>query len=212
METSPVSTSLYGVCAVSGTEAWAVGDSGTLLHRTGGVWQEESFPVLPTVDYRSVDIDDSGNIWVSGKFGMVAVYNGSDWSLLTRDPTSLTDFYDIEVVDDTVYIAGEEGSMWTCSQGIMSQDPTGVTVPLFRVHYDEWDTLWATGADGLLMTRSGSGWSPVSLDVTDDIYTIDVLGPNSLWIAGGSSTGTCVSWTAAYFDGSDWTVYSDSGT
>ena len=71
-------TGLFGVSAVSPTEAWAVGDLGVVLHtRDGGQrWEKVSIPAESLPDenlleriFNAVDFTDASSGWIAGEFG-----------------------------------------------------------------------------------------------------------------------------------------------
>ncbi len=78
---TPTHNDLYGVKMVSGKEAWAVGDKGTLLHLVNNYWQLDSAPVA-NATLKSVDFIDPGTGWAVGNDGSSAVvlsYRSGSW-------------------------------------------------------------------------------------------------------------------------------------
>jgi photosystem II stability/assembly factor-like uncharacterized protein len=73
----PLDSPLFGVAAVSATEAWAVGDFGVVLHtRDGRSWMqvvisEETFADenIPDRILNAVHFSDRDNGWIAGEFG-----------------------------------------------------------------------------------------------------------------------------------------------
>lgn len=73
----PLDAHLFGVCAVSPGEAWAVGDLGILLHlREGSGWSALSLPEevfaddeVPDRILNAVDFPDPRHGWIVGEFG-----------------------------------------------------------------------------------------------------------------------------------------------
>ncbi len=75
----PLGTSLFGVQAVGGNEAWAVGDFGVVLHTTNGAtWEQIRFDEATFGDdnltdriLNAVEFSDRQNGWIAGEFGTV---------------------------------------------------------------------------------------------------------------------------------------------
>lgn len=73
-QTNAYTADLYGVQAVSATEAWAAGDGGTLLHTTdGGVtWLREKSPT--GLGFRDITVNAAGVPYAVGQWGIVVAY------------------------------------------------------------------------------------------------------------------------------------------
>jgi photosystem II stability/assembly factor-like uncharacterized protein len=74
--TRPLDTHLFGVCAVTPDEAWAVGDLGVVLHRRAGRWEAVAIPEAVYADgnvpdriLNAVDFLDPLHGWIVGEFG-----------------------------------------------------------------------------------------------------------------------------------------------
>ena len=215
VETSPVSLNLYSVLAVNEDEAWAVGDSGTVLHRILGEWQQLDLPELQNTDLRSITQNPvNGEFWITGKHGMIAIFDGFDCTRMDFDRSSNRILFDISInpVSDKITIAGSDGQIWEYDEPEFIPEIDGYSVDFNRLFQEPSGVTWAGGNEGVLLKDSGSGWIPVNTGNTDDIHDIDIISPESIWTAGGHSDGTCVSWTVLHFDGENWVTYSESGS
>jgi photosystem II stability/assembly factor-like uncharacterized protein len=78
-ERSPVSTSesLLAVRAVSPSEAWAVGDDGTVLHYAGGIWTPIASGATAILTGLAFSSFDDG--WAIGSNGTLLHYEGGIW-------------------------------------------------------------------------------------------------------------------------------------
>ncbi len=214
VETPLSSATLHDVLAVSETEAWAVGNTGTVLHCTAGVWNMESYPELGEGAILSITMAEDGTLWIAGADGFLAYLDGNLWIPVTDDFTGArTDIFDVEYhpVQDKMYLAGERGNMWVSSPDGFIPFTSGTLADINRMLIEPDGTFWLAGSEGMIRRDSGSGWMTLIPGTTDDFHDIYV-SDDTAWAAGGHSDGSCVSWTAAYYDGSEWTVYSDSGT
>jgi streptogramin lyase len=133
--TTTVSVRLNGVWAASSTDAWAVGDSGTLLHFDGTRWK--SLPTgMPTSALGGVWGSSARDVWVTTGGGGLLHYDGNGWSSV---PSGLGSTFaiagraqnDIWLTEwDTGGIAHFDGTTWcteTLSIGLMTvwPAPTG---------------------------------------------------------------------------------------
>ena len=215
VETNLTSATLRGVLAISETEAWAVGNTGTVLHCVDNVWSLENYPELGDQDLKAITQDHEGTLWVTGTDGFIAYLENGIWVSIVEDFTGAqTDIYDVEYhfIQDHVFLSGERGAMWVSSPSGFIPYISGTSAEIYRMFIETDGTFWATGSRGLVIRDSGSGWETLNPATTDDFHDIYVMNGSNVWAAGGHSDGTCVSWTAAYYDGDDWTIYSESGS
>ncbi len=88
-ETRPLDYHLFGIFAISATDAWAVGDTGVVLHTTDGEsWQAVAIPVealaddnLPERIWNAVRFTDAQHGWIAGEFATVlrTADGGATW-------------------------------------------------------------------------------------------------------------------------------------
>ncbi len=88
-ETRPLDSHLFGVAAVGADEAWAVGDSGVVLHSTDGDrWQRVAIPPealaddnLPERIWNAVRFSDPQHGWIAGEFATIlrTADGGATW-------------------------------------------------------------------------------------------------------------------------------------
>lgn len=118
----PLDTHMFGVAAVSPTEAWAVGDLGIVLHTTNGrSWTQVRIPEeaffdddIPDRILNAVAFADSQNGWIVGEFATTlrTTDGGATWTgerTLIDTPADLY-LFDLSVSDSqhlaTVGLAG----------------------------------------------------------------------------------------------------------
>jgi hypothetical protein len=95
------------------TEGWIVGDGGTLLHFTGGLWVDETDPGLTPADLTAVSVAPNGEAIAVGSDGVILAYDGANWGL---DPGNnlpgTTDLAAIKAFSRAKYWgAGEQGTV-----------------------------------------------------------------------------------------------------
>lgn len=152
----PITENLFGVAALSPTEAWAVGDLGRVIRvRDGEHWQAASPPESAFADdetperiYNAVRFSDPRNGWIVGEFGTV---------LRTHDG----------------------GETWTGEKRFEGAPPE---LYLFDVAVADPARAAVVGLAGtVLVTRDGGAtWQPRSTDTTASLYGIALADSTAL--------------------------------
>ena len=145
--TVPVTTSLYGVVAVSPVDAWAVGASGVILRWNGSIWSQESSPTANSL--LGISMLSKTNGWAVGFGGSILRWDGTNWAVRTPPPQTGA-IYAIDAVSNNVIQAGGENlldykpqitSTW---QNI--DKPAQMTIRSISMLSD--NEGWAVGNDG----------------------------------------------------------------
>ncbi|OGT45844.1 MAG: hypothetical protein A3E83_00510 [Gammaproteobacteria bacterium RIFCSPHIGHO2_12_FULL_41_20] len=135
--TSPVTNNLFGVYAVSATEAWAVGASGRILKWNGSSWSTVTSPVTTTLNaIKMVDTDGDGTAnfgLVAANSGRILSYNGSTWSFVDLGGTNL---FSVDIINQNdAWVAGAsgttmhwDGSTWTEIESGTNNRLNGISV------------------------------------------------------------------------------------
>jgi hypothetical protein len=184
---------LFGVDAISITDAWAV-----------GLTSSDDFLSLPLAEHWD------GSSWASVE---VPAYAGTDYTLLDVGAASPTDVWAVgffRPLGDLSYglIDHWDGTKWSIAGVPLVEKRTvlsGVTVISSS-------DVWAVGnsypLDGpnhtLTMHWDGSQWTVVPSPSPGDsssLSGIDAVGPNDVWAVGSSDGGSL----AVHWDGAEWT-------
>src|SRR5262249_5726595 len=110
----------YGVGTRSATEAWAVGNSGAMLHPTdgGGSWKSvEGGPRQPLF---SIDFGDSQHAWAVGKSALVlrTEDGGKTWKQQATPLSAEKHLFKVKAIDnDTAWAVGDFGTIITTRDG-----------------------------------------------------------------------------------------------
>jgi hypothetical protein len=107
---SPVTATLRGVWAASSTNAFAVGDRGTIVHWDGSEWTRVDPGIWPPgtePDLAAVWGSGAENVFAVGDLATILRYDGSSW---TQDYTeALTDFTGVwGSAANNVFIVGDD--------------------------------------------------------------------------------------------------------
>jgi photosystem II stability/assembly factor-like uncharacterized protein len=155
---SPVTYTLTSVYVLSSTNAWAVGDVGTIIHWDGTSWTTVTSPTTnPLLSIWMVGASDG---WAVGAAGTIIRWDGTSWTTVTSPTTSV--LYDVFVntasdgwaVGDAGTIIRWDGTSWTNA-------PTSTTLTLRSVFYCG-DRGFSVGAQGeiLYIAPGGTQWIP----------------------------------------------------
>src|SRR5439155_13940155 len=121
---------LHGVSAPSISDAWAVGLYGTILHYTGGAWQQ--VPTGFTNALYDVQMLSAGDGSAVGS-QIIAHWNGSSWAQVATPANIL---YGLSLVDSGEgWAVGAGGVIWHESGGTwtVAPSPAPPTTTLYSV-------------------------------------------------------------------------------
>jgi photosystem II stability/assembly factor-like uncharacterized protein len=162
--TAGVAVELYAVSAVSASEAWAVGDSGTIVHFSSGSWTVQTVAGWPTSKaFRGVAFVDSLHGWAVGDGGGV-VYTangGTTWTIITA-PGTASALRGVTVVGTTGAIAvGDAGSMRYLTATTNSARGSGTGENLYGVTLSDAGHAWAVGENATVVRSidGGASWA-----------------------------------------------------
>jgi hypothetical protein len=242
-ETAPAAigtTLLHGVWAVSASDVFAVGNSGTIIRRVNGTWTAMSSGGA-TANLRGVWAASSSDAWAVGSAGTIVRFNGTAWSLVTG--TGITT--DLEAVwgssSTDVWLVGG-GTVWHWNGSAFSS--TAFSGPLLAVSGTSSQDVWVTGESTNLHHFNGTTWEPpvnpglgtssfsaIRALTTTDVWVADGVTPKATghltggrWVAVDSNTGLFNSLSAlgasdiwgcggtkiGHWNGSSWTTVQQS--
>jgi len=203
IETPPVTTAplLHGVWAVSASDVFAVGDSGTILRRTGGNWTVMASGT--TQNLRGVWAASSSDVWAVGVNATVLRFNGTAWSAVTGAATS-----DVDAVwgssSTDVWFAGS-GTVHHWNGTSFTAFSFGGT--LLSVGGSGPNDVWVTGENTNLHHFTGSSWTTVNPGAgTTSFFAVFALSTSDVWAADfnpGKET--------MHFTGGKWVAQKTSG-
>ena len=168
--TRPLDVNLFGVAALSPTEAWIVGDLGTVLHtKDGASWEKQSFDAATFADenvpdriLNSVVFSSPTDGWIGGEFAtLLRTHDGGVTWTGTRQITGApNDLYLFNVaagggsaaavgLAGGVLVANADGSEWTSRS-------VDTTAGLFTISWQGQRGL-AAGDRGVLFVTSDGG-------------------------------------------------------
>jgi len=109
---SPTDKDLYSVFALSEDNAWAVGDSGVIIHWDGETWSLVESPTSERLNSVYFVSPDDG--WVVGNSGIILHWNGSMWRV--EDSPVSVDLSDVQFLSrNDGWAVGDSGVILHCN-------------------------------------------------------------------------------------------------
>lgn len=197
-------SALIDIWGTSATNVYAVGNSGTVMHNSGGGWFGE--PTGTTGSISSIWGSSASDVWAVGALGSQVLHrDATSWSLMNKATTRIlrgvwgSSATSVWAVGDTGTIEKFDGTSWTVQS-------SGVTTTLRGVGGSGPSDVWAVGASGTLLHFDGTTWSNAGTGVTNaqmNLFDIYVTSATNAWVVGSNTTQgyrVLLRW-----DGTSWT-------
>jgi hypothetical protein len=186
---------LNGVSVLSSSDAWAVGESPTVLHWNGTSWAKVTIPGLPAGSLSAVDALSPTDVWAAG------LAPGK-----------------VFAVENTL-IVHWNGIAWKRVPSPGSFDTNNVIPALSSVSMDSAADGWAVGAvynkrsnaaTVLALHWNGTRWQRVTTSAAVSFTGVASFSPSDATAVGYEQTGSHVSRPAAFhWNGSTWALAAD---
>lgn len=158
---------LFGVWGTGPTDAWAVGDKGTILHWNGATWLARQAPTAKAL--RAVGGTGPQDVWMVGDEGVAIHFDGAT---LKEDSPIDTKFALTAVHASSdggaLLLAGDAGTIYRRQQGGWKLENTKASVNLHAVYAINAGLAWAVGDQGTALKLSGGAWTTTSLPQAGD--------------------------------------------
>ncbi len=158
---------LFGVWGSGPTDAWAVGDKGTILHWNGATWLARQAPTTKAL--RAVGGTGPSDVWMVGDDGVALHFDGT---ALKEDSPTDTKFALTAVHASSdgsaVLLAGEAGTIYRRQLGSWKLENTKASVNLRAIYAINAGLAWAVGDQGTALKLSGGAWTTTSLPQAGD--------------------------------------------
>lgn len=213
---SPVSKTLYEVVRAD-DGPYAVGGSGSLIHRSGGSWQTvlSDGPTGNNKTLRGAAVtDDESRVWMCGSSGRLAEYDVSSGEVIDHSKPNGTSptFYDVAVTgiageDERVYATKGSGEVLVGSRGRTGlfeweyKDTGGsYTVTGVDFHTDKKGRVCTNGHHVFETTDGGRTWTKLGLEEAQNPFNDIVSLENHVYVAADNGLVwrldcTCMVWT-----------------
>jgi hypothetical protein len=197
---SGVTKDINSLWRAVGSNIFAVGQSGTIIHYNGSTWTSMGSGTTNDLNYvwGAADTD----VFAVGKSGVVTHYDGSMWTLM--DSGVKGDLYSVWGSDGAnVFAVGSSGVILYYDGGTWSSLVSTVTKDLTCVWGAAFNSVYAVGNTGTILHYNGAAWSPLKSGITNDL--------NCVWGTGTSVFAAGDSGTILRYDGATWSSM-NSGT
>ena len=194
--TSPTSERLMQPWGTSGSDVFAVGYNGTIIHYDGTDWTTMTSPTSERLF--GVWGTSGSDVFAVGYNGTIIHYDGTDWSTMTS-PTSENLFSVWGTFSSDVFAVG-------CNGTIIHYDGTDWTTmssPTTNRIHEVWGTsgsdVFAVAIDGIIIHYDGTDWSTMTSPTTQNIY--GVWGTSGSDVFAAAQAGTIL-----HYNGTDWSI------
>src|SRR5262245_6395289 len=200
---------LYGVRAMSPTEAWAVGNFGTIQHTTDGgkTWKEaESGTRQPLF---GIDFGDAEHAWVVGKSALVLRTDdgGKTWKSQSTPLSNEKHLFKVRAIDaNTGWAVGDWGTIIATKDGgatwqdrslgvtpVKTEETLGRTtttvtddVILYDISFPDKQHGFIAGEFGTLLVTNDGGatWFRRATPTEKTLFGVHFVTPERGWVVG----------------------------
>jgi photosystem II stability/assembly factor-like uncharacterized protein len=200
---------LYGVRALSATDAWAVGNFGAIQHTTDGgkTWREvDSGTRMPLF---GIDFGDPQHAWAVGKSALVlrSQDGGKTWKTQATPLSIEKHLFKVRAIDaNTAWAVGDWGTIIATKDGgvtwedrslgvtpVKTEEQPGRTtttitddVILYDVSFPDPEHGFIVGEFGTLLVSSDGGatWAGRAMPTEKTLFGVDFDTPDRGWVVG----------------------------
>jgi photosystem II stability/assembly factor-like uncharacterized protein len=186
-----VKDNLFGVKAMSASEAWAVGTFGSIYHTAdaGKSWQaRESGTKVPLF---AVDFADAEHGWIVGRSSTILATTdgGRTWKAQKSVIPTEKHLFNLKAVDaQTVWAVGDWGAITTTGDGGVTWEDRslGEDVILNAVSFLDAQHGYIVGEFGTLRVTSDGGktWEKREVGTQKTLFGVSFATPEKGWVVG----------------------------
>lgn len=190
---APGGLTLYGIWGSSLTDAWAVGELGTLLHYDGQTWTAPSISA-PRSNFTFQNVWGSAptDVWAVGSSGTIRRFNGESWSSVASGTTNgLQNVWGFNSTN--VFAVGTSGTFLKYDGTAWSPITYSGVAPtntLNGVWGSSATSVWAVGSGGIFVSYNGTMATPNPAGGTltnATLYAAHGVNANGIFAVGSSS-------------------------
>jgi hypothetical protein len=203
----PQGNDLLGVWGSSGTDAYAVGRYGTILHYDGSSWQHMGG--ASRSDIRSVWGISGHCVFASGAYGEVMTLTGQTWTLMENGPNCSVNAFWGSSTANVYAVSGDfgwgsifryDGRFWRCEYWTSPPLP-----PLQALWGSSPSDVFAVGANETALHFDGTFWTKMLTPGTGS-WLMAVWGSCATDVYTCGSSGVIL-----HYDGLSWTIARNHG-
>lgn len=197
---------LNDISIVSNADAWAVGNSATVLHYNGSSWTALKTGISGSSNILGISALSSQEAWACDASGRVLKWTPTtNWTVATTASAAANA---ISMIDsngngtaDAGWVVGNSSMAWRFNGSTWASANTGITTALNDVVTLSSTKAYAVGGSGRIFRWNGTSWSLMTSGTTQTLNGISMITTDSTdigWAVGNSSV-------ALYYNGSTWT-------
>ncbi|MCP4599091.1 MAG: hypothetical protein GY847_00875 [Proteobacteria bacterium] len=212
---------LIAIWGSSGTDIYAVGTSGFVVHYNGEAWTEN--PLDIEGDLLAIWGDSASDVFVVGTRGIVFHFDGSSWSQMeSNTEVTLRAIWGDSAT--SVFAVGDEGTIVHFDGLQWNRMESGVTHVLLDIWGSSATDVYTVGGvdrDGSILHHDGEDWMEIVLDLKSDfpstniaVYCILGFSRERIYItahSAGFAFDGCEGFRVAEFDGLEWNEIYENG-
>ncbi|MCP4346651.1 MAG: choice-of-anchor D domain-containing protein [Desulfobacterales bacterium] len=196
---TPQDNTLFCIWGSSGSDVFAAGDSGTILHYDGTSWN--SMNSGSTDKLYGVWGSSGSDVFAVGDKGTILHYDGSSWNSMNSGSTDR--FYGVWGISGSdVFAVGENGIILHYNGTSWNSMNSGISNVLLGIWGSSGSDIFVVGEMGVILHHDGTSWN--SMDPASDLY-YSVWGSSGSDVFAVGSNGSIL-----HYDGSSW-ISVDSG-
>jgi hypothetical protein len=197
-----VTANLWSVWALAPDNVWAVGRSGTILHRDANGWVQKQSNT--TADLYGVWAATADKAWAVGSGGTIVLWDGNLWAEVTSGTTQLL-FEVFGFGTANAFAVGDGGTVrrWNGANWITESGGGVVMGPLDAVWGSSLNDLWISSTGEYVFHFSAGGWMQEMPTGDVDYFDVWGTGPNDVWAMGYEN---------AHWTGAGWTPVTSTAT
>ncbi len=171
------------VDVISPTDAWAVGNGGTIQRWDGRSW---SAYISPTdAHLYGITMIDARTGWAVGDRGTVLRWDGQQWASIDA-PVDVALLSVTATRSGQVWISGDEGAVLRWDGRDLTRVETSTTEPLRDISFSSEIDGWTVSTDGSAFRWNGVAWTPVQLPGVFGALSVSSVAPDDVWLVGYS--------------------------
>lgn len=199
---SATTSTLFGVAASSGSDAWAVGENGTVLHWDGDVWVPVESPLFADTHLLDVWASPDGQVWVVGQepseinswgtHGIIVHHDDGDWRKKPVHSVRRLEGVSGSSATDVWAVGPDESFHWD------GESWSNAAVACVKVIGLSAQRAWCSDYPGRVFRWDGASWTLVPSEAINT-KRIWAVGDDEVWLAAGADG-------IRHFDGTHWTT------
>ena len=174
---------LWSVWAISSTDAWAVGDSSTVLHWDGKTWTPNNTGIPGGISLSSVWASAPDDVWAAGgttlSLGYIFRFDGTRWNQSYTGSRYLNWIHGTSRND--IFVVGVSNAAGTAPGDFRRFNPNTngwdfITSPAMKDFFAVWANtptdVWIGGGSGTFLRYNGTSVVSIPIGATNDLHAV----------------------------------------